>query len=107
MEIINQIQKLAFSTQVAVYSFLIGTVLFLLSFPLHRHELIYSIGLLFVYLATFINLMVLIWLLYYLIVNKYERQQIVIEILILLTNIPIALAYFLIIVEGIESNSPF
>ena len=107
MQIINQIQKLAFSTQVAVYSFLIGTVLFLLSFPLHEHEFIYPIGLLYVYLATFINLMVLIWLLYYLIVNKYERQQIVIEILILLTNIPIALAYFLIIVEGIESNSPF
>lgn len=107
MEFLNQIHKLAFSTQVAVYSFLIGTVLFLLSFPLHEHEFIYPIGLLYVYLATFINLMVLIWLLYYLIVNKYERQQIVIEILILLTNIPIALAYFLIIVEGIESNSPF
>ena len=107
MHYLNQIKKLAFSTQVAVYSFLIGTLLFLLSFPLHQHELIYPIGLLYVYLATFINLMVLIWLLYYLIVNKYERQEIVIEILILIINIPIALVYFLIIVEGIKANSPF
>ena len=107
MEIINQIKKLAFSTQVAVYSFLMGTLLFLLSFPFYENEFIYPIGILYVILATFINLMILIWLLYYLIVNKNERQEIVIEILVLLINIPIALAYFFIIVERIESNSPF
>jgi hypothetical protein len=105
--IINQIKNLAFSTQVAIHSFAIGTLLFLLSFVINQNILLYYVGYIYVLIAAIINSLILLWLLYYLIKNKNERQEILIEIFILLANIPIALFYFFIVVEREISNSPF
>jgi hypothetical protein len=96
MEIINQIKKLAFSTQVAVYSFLIGTVLFLLHF-VTENAYLYFTGYMYLILATFFNFIIVLWLLFNLIIHPNQRQELLIKILILLANIPIALFYFYII----------
>ena len=93
----QNLNHLPFSTKIAVYSFGIGTLLFLLHF-VTQDAYLYIIGYFYLILAIIINGIILLFLLYKLIIYKNTRQQIFIKILILLANIPIALFYFYIII---------
>jgi hypothetical protein len=101
MEFLNQIQKLAFSTQVAVYSFSIGTLLFLLSFVFNNNGYLIITGYVYVIIALLINTLILLWLICNLILLKEQRQETLIKILILLANIPIAFFYLFIVIGTI------
>ncbi|MFD2908726.1 hypothetical protein ACFSX9_08240 [Flavobacterium ardleyense] len=77
----------------ALISFLIGTAIFL-AFVFFNFEFIAYIGIIFVLLATLVNGIKLLLLIYRLIkANKNDRIEITKTILLILANIPIALVY--------------
>lgn len=99
--------KLPFSIQIALLSFLIGTLLFASYFMFPKWDNIIFVGIFYVLAAIFFNLIVLINLFVNFITEPFQRKNIALQIVIVLTNIPIALIYFSIIIYSISSNSPF
>lgn len=96
------------STKIAAISFIIGTLLLIAHLIFKSAFIILLIGLFYVYLAVFINLIVLLFLIISLITNPKNRKSTIIKILIVLLNVPIAVAYFLIILnENSLFNQPF
>lgn len=85
------------STNVALISFGIGTLLLISHLLLPHWDEIIITGILFIVLAFFIILIILFYLLYSYIVFNAFREFYAIKILIVLSNIPIAMFYFLII----------
>jgi hypothetical protein len=93
MENLKIFQKLSFTTQLAVISFVLGTILFLLFFLDFKNENILFIGLFYVLAATVFNGVAFITLFLQFLTEKDNREDLSIRILILLANIPIATAY--------------
>ena len=88
-----------FSTYLALTSFGIGTLFLVAYLQFPNVEQIVLFGLLYVILAILLNGIALINLIYQLIINRYERETVVIRIIILLANIPIALLYLNIVLQ--------
>lgn len=86
-----------FSTQLAITSFAIGTILLILHKLAPQNFNILSIGLLYVLFAILVNGIMLFNLIYHFIILPKHREYIAIKILILLANIPITILYVLII----------
>lgn len=80
------------------YSLIIGT-LFFLSFCITRYGTLAFYGLIYTCVATVINLIVLLILLFTLSSNRVSRLQAFKSIGLLLVNIPIAFLYFWIILS--------
>lgn len=87
-----------FSTQLAIGSFIIGTLLLLLhlQFP---ESIVIIIGFVFVVFAIIFNLILLVQLIYLLITQKNHFEYYTIKILILLANIPITIVYLKIVFQ--------
>ncbi|MGC4042100.1 MAG: hypothetical protein QM710_15255 [Flavobacterium sp.] len=85
------------TTYLALGSFGIGTFLFLLHLALPGLGLLYVVGYLFLMAAFYINLAAFTYLCYLLVVHWHDRTTIIIRILILLSNIPVALLYLNIV----------
>lgn len=107
METINDYKYFSYSTKFALLSFVFGTTLFALFFILPNKEGILILGLIYVIFIAFFSIIMLLNLIFQLLTIPNERENIVIKILILISNIPIAILYFIFIVNSIESNSPF
>ena len=86
-----------FSTYLAIGSFGIGTLLFLLHFALPEYGLLYFIGYFYLLIAFLVNLLVFLNLLFLFFIKPNEREDLTIKMLIMLANIPIALLYLYII----------
>lgn len=86
-----------FSTELALISFGIGTLLLLLQKLAPTNYEILFVGLLYVLFAILINGIMLFNLAYHFIILPKHREYIAIKILILLANIPIAILYILIV----------
>lgn len=82
------------STELAIGCFTIGTILFLLFLMLKDNSTILIFGFLFVVFAIFLNALVLLHLLHSYFILPNQREYIGCKILILLSNIPIALLYY-------------
>jgi len=102
MQTLKLFQKLSFTTQLALISFLIGTILFLLYFLIPKNESILFLGLFYVFAASFLNGIAFLALIFHLINNKKNREETLIKILIILANIPIAIAYFFILINSFK-----
>ncbi|WNM18547.1 hypothetical protein [Flavobacterium capsici] len=89
----------SFSTYLAIGSFIIGTILFILHQIFPNEDYIFIIGFFYVLFAILLNSLVLLNLLYQFIINEAERETIAIRMLILLANIPITLLYFFIVIK--------
>jgi hypothetical protein len=87
-----------FSTQLAIGSFAIGTLLLILQVLLHNETLI-EIGLYYVIIAFIANLIMLLYLSFLLFTQLNHQEYYIIKILILLANIPIAFVYMRIVAE--------
>ena len=96
-----------YSTELAIGTFIIGTLLFLLYyvFP-YKTELIMT-GIFYIFFSFLINGIMLLYLLYCLIVLPNLREYITIKILILVSNIPIAILYLYIIINLINTENQF
>lgn len=84
--------ELSFSTKFAIGSFAIGTIL-LITYLLTRAEGLLMVGFIYVITAILLNALVVLNLLYEFIMNKRNREETAIRILIVLANIPIAFLY--------------
>lgn len=99
--------KWPLSTQMAIISFAIGTFLFGLFFAFKNLDEIVIIGFFYVISAITVNGIMFLKLIYDWITLKNNRNSIQKQVIILLTNIPIAITYLYIIIYSITSNSPF
>lgn len=95
----NNNTSTAFSTYLALLSFGIGTLLFVLHLVFPFEEGILILGFFYVLFAILINSLSLLNLCYLFITEPEHRETNAIRILILLANIPIALLYFYIVVH--------
>ena len=103
----NYFLKLSFSIQIAIISFIVGTLLFMCYFIFPKWDNIIFIGIAYVLAALFFNIIVLINLIVNFITEPFQRKNIALQIAIVLANIPIAFTYFSIIIYSKTSNSPF
>ena len=99
--------KLPLSTQMAIVSFGIGSLLFVLYFPFRESENLIKIGIIYIVIAFITNGLMLIKLIYDWFVLPIERSNIIKQILILLINVPISFFYFVVILYSVLSNQPF
>ncbi|SHG59043.1 hypothetical protein SAMN05443549_10543 [Flavobacterium fluvii] len=86
-----------FSTELAITSFAIGTVLLVIQKLAPYNFAILFIGFFYVLFAILVNGIMLISLAYHFIILPKYRDYIAIKILILLANIPITILYILIV----------
>ena len=86
-----------FSTYLAIGSFGIGTLLFLLHFAIPEYGLLYFIGYFYLLIAFLVNLLVFLNLLFLYFIKPTEREDLAIKMLIMLANIPITLLYIYIV----------
>ncbi len=89
-----------FSTQLTGVSFGIGTLLLVLHkiFP-HAQDII-LVGIGYVIIAFVINLLVFLFLFYLFITNPFNRGYFIGKMFIMLANIPIAVFYFLLVINN-------
>ena len=104
MEIFHEFKYFSFSTQLAVLCFTFGTLIFGMYFLLPQNEGILILGIAFVVFAAFFNSIVLLHLFYQLLTVREERENILIKMLIVLSNIPVALIYVHLIISNIKSS---
>ena len=98
METNYQFKDLPFSTQLAIFSFGIGTLLFLTHFIFPNYFPILVFGYIYLLIAIVINIITFLYLIYQF-TKKQDTEDIIIRILILLSNIPIAFLYAYIVLN--------
>jgi hypothetical protein len=96
-----------YSTELAIGTFAIGTLLFLLYYVFPNKTELIMTGIYYILLAFFTNGLTLLYLLYLLIVLPIQRENIIIKILILLSNIPIAILYLYLIINLFNHENQF
>ena len=89
----------SFSTYLALLSFSMGTLLFVLHLIFPTEDGILILGFFYVLFAILINSLSLLHLCYLFITEPEDRKTNAFRILILLANIPIALLYFYIVMN--------
>jgi hypothetical protein len=110
MEISNRTKsyyKWAFSNELAIGSFIIGTLLFLTYKAIPHDNMVMAIGTYYILFAIFINTIMLFYLIFLCIILPDERKKIALKIIFLLCNIPVSLLHFYIILDSECANSPF
>lgn len=98
METKSQFKNLPFSTQLAIVSFGFGTVLFLTHFIFPNYFPILVFGYFYLLIATVINSLTFFYLVYQF-SKETNTEDLIIRILILLSNIPIAFLYAYIVLN--------
>ena len=88
-----------FSTQLAIGSFSIGTLLLLLHLGLPHEERILILGFFYVLFSALITGIVFLNLLFHFVTNPFQREIMAIKMMILLSNIPLTLMYFYLIIK--------
>jgi len=92
-----------FSTQLALGSFSIGTVLLMAHLIKPDGELL-VVGFIYTFFAAIVNLIVFLKLCFLLLTQKNHQEYFAVKILILLANIPIVFVYIKIVGETIKNN---
>jgi hypothetical protein len=85
--------KWAFSNELAIGSFAIGTLLLLILKVIPYTGMMLYIGLCYVLFAIVINSVMLFYLIFLCIILPDERENLALKIIFLLCNIPIAILY--------------
>lgn len=98
MNELKQFKALPFSTQLMLICFTIGTLLLALYFIFPKQAILFLIGYVYVLIAILVNFFTLLYLLIQLLQNWENAEIIIIRILILLINIPIAAFYFYLVI---------
>lgn len=95
-----QTQKLIQTSRwTALISFVLGTVILLIHKALPNYHETFMIGLIYVAIATFINLIFALALFAEMILKPVMAEDLMITLGIMLLNIPIAFLYFMIVVH--------
>jgi len=103
----NQVTDIGqFSTLCAFVSCIIGTFFFVCFYFFDIESCIYG-GIIYLFFATIANLIVLLRLFYFYLKRRDYRRYLANKMLILLANIPVAIGYYILVVEKTLSTSPF
>jgi len=94
----NELLIISIGRKSAFFSFAIGTLL-LLAYLISQANNLIPIGLTYIYIAFYVNIAVLFLLLFALVAYSENRNKTWLTILYLLLNIPIAFAYYVIVVS--------
>lgn len=96
METITQtkLYKRAFSNQLAIGSFIIGTLLLLLFKSSTHAGTFLFIGFYYVLFSIIINSIMLLYLIFLCIIFPDDRKKLALKIILLLCNIPVAILYY-------------
>jgi Na+-driven multidrug efflux pump len=86
--------KWAFSNELAIGSFVIGTLLLLVHNAIPNNWKVIEIGAYYLQYAIAINTIMLLYLIFLCIILPDERKKTALKITFLLCNIPISLLYF-------------
>ncbi|PKB18079.1 hypothetical protein [Flavobacterium sp. 5] len=86
-------QKWAFSNELAIGSFIIGTLLLLTLKAMPYESMVLYIGLCYVLFAIVINSIMLLYLIFLCIILPDDRKDLALKIILLLCNIPITIVY--------------
>ncbi|MBF03558.1 MAG: hypothetical protein CMP76_09710 [Flavobacterium sp.] len=100
METNYQFKDLPFSTQLAIVSFSFGTILFLAHFIFPNYFPILVFGYIYLLIAILVNALTFFYLVY-LFSKETDVEDLIIRILILLSNIPIAFLYAYVVLNTI------
>ncbi|TRX36015.1 hypothetical protein FNW52_08295 [Flavobacterium sp. ZT3R18] len=92
--------KWAFSNELAIGSFAIGTLLLLAYKAIPNKNMIFMIGLCYVFFAIVINSIMLLYLIFLCIILPDERENLALKIILLLCNIPVATLYLYSIITN-------
>lgn len=98
METNYQFKDLPFSTQLAIVSFGFGTILLVTHFIFPNYFPILVFGYIYLILAILINTLTFFYLVY-LFSKETNVEDLIIRILILLSNIPIAFLYAYVVLH--------
>lgn len=90
------------STQIALVSFALGTLLFSLHQIFPQEDLIFVLGFFYVLTALLVNGVVLLNLIHHFIFFHNHRDYFGVKILIVLANIPIAALFFYLTINHIN-----
>jgi hypothetical protein len=90
------------STQIAITSFVVGTILFLLNQLFPKIDELFIIGFFYVLFALFVNGIVVLNLINHFIFFQNHREYFGVKILIVLANIPIAALFFYLTINNIN-----
>ena len=93
--------KLPFAIQMAIVSFSIGTFILLLHFVLKNSDLVIIIGIYYLVIAFIVNGIMLLKLIFDWVTESKNRKSTLLQITILLINIPIAFFYFYLVIVSI------
>jgi len=84
--------------KLAIFFFIVGT-LFLISYLIFKDETIILLGYFYVLASVIANVVIVIALSIQLFTKKNNKEKIFINIALLCVNIPIAITYFLIVIN--------
>lgn len=93
--------KLPLAIQMAIVSFSIGTFILLLHFVLKNSDLVIIIGIYYLVIAFIVNGLMLLKLIFDWVTESKNRKSTLLQITILLINIPIAFFYFYLVITSI------
>ena len=93
--------KLPLAIQMAIVSFSIGTFILLLHFVLKNSDLVIIIGIYYLVIAFIVNGIMLLKLIFDWVTESKNRKSTLLQITILLINIPIAFFYFYLVIASI------
>lgn len=99
METIQNLKHLSFTTKMALLSFVIGSVLFGLYFVIPKNIDLLILGFFYLISAVFLNGIAFLNLFIQFVTNPFQREELAIKMFILVSNIPIAFLYYLIIMN--------
>ncbi len=89
------------SKSIAIISFGVGTILFALQLYNPSSDVLIGPGIVFIFIATIINIISFLALIFSLLGTKGYRIKTLKTIGVVLLNIPIAVIYFYILIESI------
>ena len=98
-------QKL--SIRIALFTFSIGTILFASYFLLKNNDLLIIIGIYYILFAFVVNGFILLNLIYQFFIKPNEKHSIIIQILFIMGNIPIAIIYFYLVLNSFNNSQLF
>ncbi len=105
MKDFKKFRELPTSSQIAVGSWAIGTLLFMLAFIFPREDKIIIAGIIYIAIAGIINGILFLYLLGKLLSDNENKNYHLTQIAILLANIPIAILYAYFIITSYLTTS--
>lgn len=107
MNDLEKFNQLPYSSRLAITTWLIGTIIFIINFIFPNTEEILITGIFYIVVAVIANGLTLVYLLYKIITDNHNSRYFLIQAGILLLNIPVAVLYAYLVISQFTSLNNF